>query len=162
MDKTDIAILALLQLDSTLSVATLAERVNLSPTACWKRIQKLTADGVIQKRVCLLDAKKLGLRVTVFVAVKTNQHNTHWLEQFTEGVKALPEVVEFYRMSGDVDYLLKVVVADIEGFDRVYKKIIKTAEIFDVSSSFSMEELKYTTALPLDIALVGSESSAPR
>lgn len=154
MDKTDIALLALLQLDSTLSVATLAERVNLSPTACWKRIQKLTSDGVIQKRVCLLDARKLGLRVTVFVAVKTNQHNTRWLEQFTSGVRALPEVVEFYRMSGDVDYLLKVVVPDIEGFDRVYKKIIETAEIFDVSSSFSMEELKYTTALPLDIALL--------
>src|SRR5690606_14549066 len=108
MDKTDIALLALLQLDSTLSVATLAERVNLSPTACWKRIQKLTADGVIHKRVCLLDGRKLGLRVTVFVAVKTNHHNTKWLEQFTSGVRALPEVVEFYRMSGDVDYLLKV------------------------------------------------------
>lgn len=153
MDKIDVAILALLQLDSTISVSTLAERVNLSPTACWKRVQRLTDSGVIQKRVCLLDPKKLGLAVTVFVAVKTQHHNVRWLEQFTSGVSALPEVVEFYRMSGDVDYLLKVVVPDIEGFDRVYKKIIKTAEIFDVSSSFSMEELKYTTALPLDNAL---------
>lgn len=150
MDKVDIALLALLQLDSTIPVATLADKVNLSQTACWKRIQKLTADGVIQKRVCLLDSKKLGLGVTVFVAVKTNQHNTQWLEQFTQGVRALPEVVEFYRMSGDIDYLLKVVVSDIQSFDRVYKKIIKTAEIFDVSSSFSMEELKYTTVLPLE------------
>lgn len=154
-DKTDIAILALLQMDATLSVATIAERVNLSTTACWKRIQRLTAEGVIQRRVCLLDPKKLGLGVTVFVAVKTNQHNTRWLEQFTTGVKALPEVVEFYRMSGDVDYLLKVVVSDIDGFDRVYKKIIRTAEIFDVSSSFSMEELKYTPALPLENVAVG-------
>src|SRR5690606_40113600 len=127
LDKTDIAILALLQLDATLPVATLAERVNLSTTACWKRIQRLTAEGVIQKRVCLLDPKKLGLKVTVFVAVKTNQHNTRWLEAFTKGVSALGEVVEFYRMSGDVDYLLKVVVPDIQGFDRVYKKIIETA-----------------------------------
>jgi len=150
MDKTDIAILALLQLDATIPVATLAERVNLSATACWKRIQRLTADGVIQKRVCLLDPKKLGLGVSVFVAIKTGQHNTRWMEQFTTGVRALPQVVEFYRMSGEVDYLLKVVVADIAGFDRVYKKIIQTAEILDVSSSFSMEELKYTTALPLD------------
>lgn len=155
MDKVDIAILALLQLDSTLSVAALAERVNLSPTACWKRVQRLNSEGIIQKRVCLLDPKKLGLGVTVFVAVKTSHHNTRWLEQFTSGVRALPEVVEFYRMSGDVDYLLKVVVADIQGFDRVYKKIIATAEIFDVSSSFSMEELKYTTALPLDSARLG-------
>src|SRR5690606_34951423 len=152
--KTDIAILALLQMDSTLSVATLAERVNLPTTACWKRIQRLTSEGVIQRRVCLLDPKKLGLGVTVFVTIRTNQHNTRWLEQFTTGVKALPEVVEFYRMSGDVDYLLKVVVSDIEGFDRVYKKIIQTAEIFDVSSSFSMEELKYTTALPLENVVI--------
>ncbi len=150
MDKVDIAILALLQLDASLPIATLAERVNLSPTACWKRVQKLTADGVIQKKVCLLEPRKLGLGVTVFVGIKTSQHNLEWLEKFTAGVRALPEVVEFYRMSGDTDYLLKVVVPDIEGYDRVYKKIIATAEIFDVSSSFAMEELKYTTALPLE------------
>ncbi|NYT23873.1 Lrp/AsnC family transcriptional regulator [Alcaligenaceae bacterium] len=155
MDRKDLALLGLLQLDASLPISTLAEKVSLSPTACWKRIQRLTKEGIIRRQVCLLDRRKLDLGVTVFVGVKTSQHNVGWLEQFTSGVRALPEVVEFYRMSGDVDYLLKVVVSDIEGFDRVYKKIIETAEIFDVSSSFSMEELKYTTALPLDNAAVG-------
>ncbi|HEY9279762.1 MAG TPA: Lrp/AsnC family transcriptional regulator [Eoetvoesiella sp.] len=150
MDKKDKNILTLLQQDATLSVNELAEQVHLSATACWKRVQRLTQEGIIQKQVCLLDRKKLGVGVTVFVAVKTNRHESQWLEDFAAGVRDMPEVVEFYRMSGEIDYLLKVVVPDIEGFDKVYKRLIQTAALFDVSSSFSMEELKYTTVLPLD------------
>lgn len=150
MDKKDSNILSILQEDATLSVNEIAERVSLSPTACWKRIQRLTQDGIIRKQVCLLDSRKLGAGVTVFVAVKTNRHDLQWLQQFAAGVRDMPEVVEFYRMSGETDYLLKVVVPDIQGFDVVYKKLIQIVELFDVSSSFAMEELKYTTALPLD------------
>ncbi len=150
IDKRDQEILALLQEDATLPVNEIAERVSLSSTACWKRIQKLTQDGTIERQVCLLNRKKLGVGVTVFVAVKTSRHDEAWLEEFSAGVRDLPEVVEFYRMSGDIDYLLKVVAPDIEGYDRIYKKLIKTARLYDVSSSFSMEELKYTTALPMD------------
>lgn len=149
MDKKDKILLYLLQKDATRSVTELAEHVSLSPTACWKRIQRLRQDGIITRQVCLLDRQKLGVGVTVFVAVKTSRHEPQWLEQFAAGVRDMPEVVEFYRMSGDIDYLLKVVVPDISGFDRVYKRLIQTAELFDVSSSFSMEELKYTTELPL-------------
>jgi Lrp/AsnC family transcriptional regulator len=150
MDKKDSNILSILQEDATLSVNEIAERVALSPTACWKRIQRLTQDGIIRKQVCLLDSKKLGAGVTVFVAIKTNRHDMQWLQQFAAGVRDMPEVVEFYRMSGETDYLLKVVAPDIQGFDVVYKRLIQIVELFDVSSSFAMEELKYTTALPLD------------
>ena len=148
-DKKNNSILALLQEDATISVNDIAERVSLSPTACWKRIQKMTQEGVIRKQVCLLDAKKLNVGVTVFVSIKTNHHDLQWLQKFAAGVRDMPEVVEFYRMSGDIDYLLKVLAPDIQGFDAVYKKLIKIVELFDVSSSFAMEELKYTTALPL-------------
>ncbi|MBP6156985.1 MAG: Lrp/AsnC family transcriptional regulator [Polaromonas sp.] len=150
IDKKNKHILFLLQEDATLSVNEIAERVSLSPTACWKRIQKMMHEGVIRKQVCLLDGKKLGVGVTVFVTIKTNHHDMQWLERFAAGVRDTPEVVEFYRMSGEIDYLLKVLVPDIQGFDVVYKKLIKIVELFDVSSSFAMEELKYTTALPLN------------
>ncbi|HSV47571.1 MAG TPA: Lrp/AsnC family transcriptional regulator [Ramlibacter sp.] len=150
MDKKDRGILHLLQGDAKLSTSEIAERVSLSVTACWKRIQRLTDEGYIRRQVCLLDSKMLGLGVTVFVSIKTSHHDLQWLRKFALGVRDLPEVMEFYRMSGDTDYLLKVVVPDIAGFDRVYKKLIQIAELFDVSSSFAMEEIKYTTALPLD------------
>ncbi|MFA5521809.1 MAG: Lrp/AsnC family transcriptional regulator [Castellaniella sp.] len=150
MDAKDRKLLALLQNDATRPVAELAEAVNLSSTACWKRIQRLQEAGIIQRQVCLLDRKKLGVGVTAFVAVKTSRHEPQWLQQFAQGVRDIPEVVEFYRMSGEIDYLLKVVAPDIEGFDRIYKRLIRTAELFDVSTGFSMEELKYTTELPLD------------
>ncbi|KGD90451.1 transcriptional regulator [Achromobacter sp. RTa] len=150
MDKKDRCILALLQADARLSNNEIAERVHLSPTACWKRVQQLQASGLIRRQVCLLDNNKAGLGLTVFVSIKTNRHDLNWLEKFSLGVKDMPEVMEFYRMTGETDYLLKVVVPDIAGFDLVYKKLIQVAELFDVSSSFAMEELKYTTALPLD------------
>jgi Lrp/AsnC family transcriptional regulator len=149
LDATDLKILGLLQEDASIGLNALAERVHLSPTPCWRRVQKLEADGVIRKRVALLEPTQLNAGVTVFVAIKTNQHSAAWAERFTKAVSAIPEVLEFYRMSGDVDYLLRVVVPDIAGYDAVYKKLIRSAELFDVSSSFAMEQLKYTTALPL-------------
>jgi Lrp/AsnC family transcriptional regulator len=152
MDAIDRKILALLQQDAETPLATIAERVHLSPTPCWRRIQKLRAAGVIRKQVALCDAAALRVGVTVFVSVRTNQHSQAWLERFAKGVKDIPEVVELYRMSGDVDYLLRVVVPDIAGYDAVYKKLIKVVDLFDVSSSFAMEQIKYTTALPLDYA----------
>ncbi len=152
LDATDRKILTLLQQDASLSVADIAEKVNLSVTPCWRRIQKLDEAGVIQRRVALLDASKLNLGVTAFVAIRTSQHNPAWLEKFAKAVGSIPEIVEVYRMSGDVDYLLRVVVPDIAGYDAVYKKLIKSVELTDVSSSFAMEKLKSTTALPLDYA----------
>ena len=151
-DKIDLQILALLQQDASLAVGAIAEKVRLSVTPCWRRIQRLEAEGVIRKRVALLDAGKLNVGVTVFVAVKTSRHNQEWFEKFHAAVMKLPEVVEFYRMSGDMDYLLRVVVSDIAGYDAVYKKLIKTADLSDVTSSFAMEQIKYTTALPLTSA----------
>lgn len=133
-------------------VATLAERVGLSTTPCWRRVQNLEKAGVIRKRVALLDGKALNVGVTVFVRLRTSQHSYAWLEDFAAKVAAIDEVVEFYRMSGDVDYLLKIVVPDIASYDAVYKRLIKSAEFSDVSSSFAMEEIKYTTALPLGYA----------
>lgn len=149
LDPTDRRLLALLQEDSTISIADLAERVSLSPTPCWKRVKRLERVGLIRSRVALLDRASLGLDVTVFVAVRTTRHSDEWLQTFAEGVARIPEVVEFYRMSGEVDYLLKVVARDIADYDRIYRKLIKVAPLHDVSSSFAMQEIKSTTALPL-------------
>lgn len=149
LDAIDKKILALLQQDAALPVAEIAEQVNLSTTPCWRRIQRLEEAGVIRQRVALLEPAKLNLGVTAFVAVKTNHHNASWLKQFAEAVADIPEIMEVYRMSGDVDYLLRVVVPDIAGYDAVYKRLIQKVELFDVSSSFAMERMKFTTALPL-------------
>ena len=150
IDKIDRQILARLQADADTPLNDLAAAVNLSATPCWRRIQRLQAEGYITKRVALLSPQHLNVGVTVFVTVKTAQHNDAWFQRFAQGVSAIPEVVEFYRMSGDVDYLLRVVVPDIAAYDKVYKKLIACADLFDVSSSFALEQLKYTTALPLD------------
>ena len=121
----------------------------LSVTPCWRRIQKLEEDGVIRARVALLEATKIGLGMSVFVAIKTDQHNADWLAEFAGTISQRKEVVEFYRMSGEVDYLLRVVVPDMAAYDRFYKDLIAEVRLTDVSSSFAMEEIKYTTALPL-------------
>jgi Lrp/AsnC family transcriptional regulator len=152
LDAIDRELLRLLQEDAEMPMARLAEAVNLSPTPCWRRVQRLKDEGVITKQVVLLDPHKLNLGVTVFVAVRTNQHSQAWFEKFHAAVKAIPEVVEFYRMSGDVDYLLRVVVPNIGAYDTVYKRLIRASNLFDVSSSFAMEEIKFTTALPLTYA----------
>lgn len=150
MDSTDKAIIAILQRDSATPVSDIAEAVNLSSTPCWRRIKKLEEEGVIERRVALIDREALNLRLTAFVAVKTAQHSEAWLNRFSESVRRIPEVVEFHRMSGETDYLMKVVCPDMARFDRVYKKLISVAEFSDVRSSFSMEVLKSTTELPLN------------
>jgi Lrp/AsnC family transcriptional regulator len=149
MDGIDLKILNCLQEDAMMPIATIAERAGLSTSPCWRRIQRLEADRIIRKRVALLDPHPLGASVTVFVSIRTNRHNREWSDAFCRAVARLPEVMEFYRMSGQVDYLLRVVVPDIEAYDRVYKALIDIAELYDVTSSFSMEQIKYTTALPL-------------
>jgi Lrp/AsnC family transcriptional regulator len=155
LDRFDYAILGALQVDGTLSVAEVAEKVGLSSTPCWKRLKRLEEDGYIDRRVAIINRRKAGLPVTVFVSVRTSQHDEKWLAKFAAGVIALPEVQEFHRMSGDVDYLLKVVTTDIEGYDRFYKKLIKVANLTGVSSAFSMEQIKYSTALPLHLVATG-------
>ena len=150
MDAIDRKILTQLQKDASLSTAEIADRVGLSTTPCWRRIQNLEKSGVIRKRVALLDRARLNIGIDVFVAIRTSQHNIEWLEKFARAVVDFPEVVEFYRMSGEIDYLMRVVVPDIPAYDRFYKRLIQQANISDVSSSFAMERIKYTTALPLD------------
>lgn len=150
LDKFDKAILDALQEDATLPVAELAERIGLTSTPCWRRIQRLEAQGFIRKRVALLAPERMNVGVTVFVSIRTNQHNLKWLQAFHKLISSIPEVMEFYRMAGVTDYLLRVVVPDIAAYDRVYKRIINGAELGDVSSTFAMEQIKYTTRLPLD------------
>ncbi|KQV34726.1 MULTISPECIES: Lrp/AsnC family transcriptional regulator [unclassified Rhizobium] len=159
MDRLDRKILRLLQEDSTLAVADLAKKVGLSTTPCWRRIQKMEEEGVIRGRVALLDPVKINTKVTVFVSIRTNAHSIEWLKRFSEVIAEFPEVVEFYRMSGDVDYLLRVVVPDIGAYDAFYKRLIAKIEIRDVSSAFAMEQIKYTTQLPLDYMMLEQAKS---
>ena len=149
LDQLDIKILDLLQRDASRSLAEISELVCLSASPCWKRIKRLEEVGVIQRRVAILDRQALQLGVTVMVSIRAGQHSDEWFRTFSEGVIRIPEVIEFYRMSGDVDYILKVVARDIEDYDRIYRELIKVAELRDVSSAFAMQELKSTTMLPL-------------
>ena len=149
LDTIDWAILGALQRDASLPVHEVGERVGLSSNACWRRIRRLEDSGVIARRVALLDAEKLGLATTVFVAIRTNRHDPVWLETFSRGVAEIEEISECHRMAGEVDYLLKIVVRDIAHYDRIYRKLIaRVPDIADVSSTFSMEKMKATTALP--------------
>ena len=149
MDAIDRKILAVVQQDASLSVAEIGHRVGLSSTPCWKRMQRLEADGVIQRRVAIVDSDKVGLGVTVFVSIETGDHSNEWLAHFAEVVEAMPAVMEFYRMAGDVDYMLRVVVPDIAGYDAFYKTLIATVPLKNVTSRFAMEKIKLTTALPI-------------
>lgn len=149
LDAIDCKILQFLQEDAETSVGDIAHQVGLTTTPCWRRIQRLKESGVIRKNVALLDASKINAAVTVFVSIRTKSHSQAWFENFRATVESIPEVVEFYRMSGVVDYLLRVVVPDITSYDAVYKKLTRAADLMDVSSSFAMEELKFTTAMPL-------------
>ena len=148
LDNQDKQLLRLLQGDASLSVGDLAERVALSKSACWRRLQKLEEACVIRQRVTLLDPASIGLGLTVFITIRTNQHNAAWVEQFRQIVQEAEGVLEVYRLGGQLDYLLKAVVADMPGYDRLYQRLI-AADLFDVSASFVMEEIKATTALPL-------------
>lgn len=149
LDSIDWAILGVLQRDASIPVHEVGDRVGLSSNACWRRIKRLEDSGIIARRVALLDPVKLGLATTVFVAIRTNRHDPAWLEAFSKGIAAIEEISECHRMAGDVDYLLKIVVRDIAHYDRIYRKLIAAVpDIADVSSSFSMEQMKATTALP--------------
>jgi Lrp/AsnC family transcriptional regulator len=148
LDKMDRALLLLMQENAALSVGSLAETVGISKSACWRRIQKLEETGVIRQRVTLLDANKLGLSLTVFISVRTNQHNKQWANNFKQTVENISGITEVYRMGGDVDYLLKAVVDDMQGYDKLYQTLI-SADLFEVTAGFVMETMKHTTILPL-------------
>lgn len=149
MDAIDKKILVALQEDASLSVAEIGQRVGLSSTPCWKRIQRLEADGVISRRVALVDPDKIGLGISVFVSVETGDHSQGWLDRFATVVSAMPEVMEFYRMAGDVDYMLRVIVPDMQSYDAFYKRLIATVPLKNVTSRFAMEKIKSTTVLPI-------------
>jgi Lrp/AsnC family transcriptional regulator len=150
MDKLDRKILELLQRDGSLTAAEVADRVGLSKAPCWRRIQKLQDSGVIRQTVALLDAAALNVGITVFVMVKSASHSADWFERFSKAVRDIPEIIEIHRMSGDVDYLLRIVVPDIGGYDVVYKRLIESLDFLDLSASFVLETIKATTALPLN------------
>jgi Lrp/AsnC family transcriptional regulator len=152
MDQTDAKILDVLQANAALSAKEVAEQTGLDEKSCADRIRRLEDDGVILERVTLLNPRKVGANMTVFVAITTPEHSQDWLDQFHSAVDGFPEVVEFYRMSGQVDYLLRVVVPDIDAYDMFYKKLIAAAKLKDVSSTFAIEQIKYTTKLPLKAA----------
>lgn len=149
MDSTDRKILEILQDDASLAVAEVAARVNLSQTPCWRRIQKLEEAGVITKRVALVDPDAIGLGLTVFVEVETGDHSKDWLERFAAAIKQMSDVMEIYRMAGDVDYLLRIVVANMAAYDAFYQRLIETVPLKNVTSRFAMERVKFTTAHPV-------------
>ncbi len=150
LDKKDCMLLDLLQKDCTLSLQALADAVSLTTTPCWKRLKRLEDEGYIRGRVALLDAEQLGLGLTAFVQLKTQQHSSEWYQRFVMLIAEMPEVMGFYRMAGEYDYLLRVQVADMKSYDRFYKQLVNgISGLIDVTSSFAMEEIKYTTALPV-------------
>ncbi len=149
IDDADRKLLAILQTDASVSLEEIANKTAMATNTAWRRIKRLEESGVITKRVALINPEAIGLGMTVFVAIKTAEHSDAWLEGFAKAVALIPEVVEFYRMTGETDYLLKLLVESISDYDRVYKKLIRSAKLSDVSSSFAMETIKYTTAIPL-------------
>lgn len=152
MDGTDLKILAILQEDASLAVGEIAHRVGLSQTPCWRRIQKLEANGVIRKRVALLDPEAIGVGLTVFVEIEAGDHSKEWLDRFAAALAEVPEVMEVHRMAGDVDYLLRVAVANMAGYDDFYRRLIAILPMKKVTSRFAMELVKGTTAFPLPTA----------
>ena len=158
MDQTDLKILAIVQEDASLPVAEIASRVNLSQTPCWRRIQRLQAAGVIQKTVSILDPNKVGLGLTIFVEIEAADHSPEWLEGFANTVAGMAEVMEVYRMAGDVDYLLRIAVADMQQYDEFYRRLIESVPLKNVTSRFAMERVKSTTAYPLALERVPTKS----
>lgn len=149
IDDVDRILLRALQADATQSLESLAARADISTNTCWRRVKRLEESGLITRRVALLDPDRLGLGQTIFVAIRTRDHSSDWLKRFADAVRTVPEVVEFYRMAGDVDYLLKVQARSVQDYDRVYKALIARVDIADVSATFAMECLKNTTELPV-------------
>ncbi len=149
----DVKILEILQSDATRSLESISDEIGVSLNTCWRRVQKLEADGVLERRVALVDNVKVGLPLTVFVSVRTDDHSKSWSDRFTKAVETIPEIVEFYRLAGDVDYILKMMVGSVSDYDRVYQGLISKVSVSDVSASFAMEKLKFTTELPVRQAL---------
>jgi Lrp/AsnC family transcriptional regulator len=149
IDAKDQAIIISLQNDATMSVAAIGEQVGLSQNACWRRIKKLEDEGVLKNRAVLFDAEKLGYPLTVYALIRVREHSTEWLDALTEVLKDVPEIVEFHRMSGDLDYLAKILAKDMKHYDQIYKRIISIGSITDMSSSFLMEEIRSTSAIPI-------------
>lgn len=158
MDVTDLKILAILQEDASIPVAEIASRVNLSQTPCWRRIQRLEGAGVIQRRVALLDPRSIGLGLTIFVEIESNDHSKEWLDRFAAIASDWPEVMDVYRMAGDVDYLLRIEVADMAAYDAFYQKLIASVPLKNVTSRFAMERVKSTTAYPLPSEAKGKKA----
>jgi Lrp/AsnC family transcriptional regulator len=152
LDVMDRKILMVLQVDAARSISAVSIDVGLSVNACWRRIKRLEDDGLIRKRVALLDARKLGIGMTVFVSIHAAEHSENWLECFARAVEAIPEIVELHRLSGDVDYMMKILVTDVPHYDRVYKRLIRSVKLAKVTASFSMEQIKETTSIPLQLA----------
>jgi len=150
MDQIDKRIIDLLQHDANLTAREIAEEVNLTPTPCWRRMQRLENDGVITSKVALINPEDVNLSVSALVQIRTNRHSADWMEQFTKALDTFPEIIEAYRTSGEVDYMLRVVVPDMEAYDIFYKRLIEEVDLYDVSTNFVMEEMKKTTALPLN------------
>jgi len=153
MDAIDRKILDILQVDATVPVATIAEKVGLSAAPCWRRIKRMDDDGVIKRRVALVDRRKAKVPMTLFVSVRTTRHAVQWVEDFRRVISDISEIVEAWRLTGEVDYLLRIVVPDVDAYDAVYKRLINRLEFADVSSAIAMEEMKYTTAIPTDYLL---------
>lgn len=150
LDLIDRKIVAELMRDATLPIAQIADKAGLSQTPCWKRIQKLEASGVLTGRVALADPTKLGFGLTVFVGIEAPDHSVDWRESFARATEAIPEIMEVYRMAGEIDYLLRVAVADMQAYDRLYKRLTDAVPIKNVTSHFAMERMKFTTAYPVD------------
>lgn len=162
IDRIALRILGLMQEQADLSVNEVARRLDIPASSCHRRFRALEASGLIRRRVALVDGAALGLSTVAFVAIRTSQHEPAWLAAFARAAAAMPEILEIHRLSGTVDYLLKVVVPDIAGFDAFYKRLIAVVPLYDVSTSFSMERIKETTALPLGLARIEAEAQAPR
>lgn len=150
IDDRDRKLLGLLQVDAELPVSDLAERVALSVSACWRRIKRLGDEGYVQRRIAILDRRKMNVPTTVFVMIRTSDHSIDWLERFRRAMADIPEIVEAHRLTGNVDYLLKIVLPDVEHWDTIYKRLVNRVNFFDVSSYISMEELKATSVIPTD------------
>lgn len=153
LHKHDVQILEILQVDATRSLESISEEIGVSLNTCWRRVRKLEADGILERRVALVDNARIGLPLTVFVSVRTDDHSKTWADKFTRAVESVPEIVEFYRLAGDVDYILKMMVGSVSDYDRVYQNLIAKVSLSDVSASFAMEKLKFTTELPVRQAL---------
>ena len=151
---SDVKILEILQRDATRSLDSIAEEIGVSLNTCWRRVRRLEEDGILERRVALIDNEKVGLPLTVFVSVRTGDHSKEWADRFTDAVAHIPEIVEFYRLAGDVDYILKMMVGSVSDYDRVYQRLIAKVGLSDVSASFAMEKLKFTTELPIRQALM--------